>query len=101
MIKRPALGQAASLGDCYDARTDTFISRNIFKSSPPREAISQTQIPSEIIRYTWLDTYKDKFHQFDINPELGASFLAGLLTVDGQPSTSPPAATLTSPLRLR
>jgi GTPase SAR1 family protein len=83
MLKRPALGHAASLGSLYDARTDAFVSVNVFKRVPPTDTVSRTDIPSSEIKYSSLNTYKEKFSQFDIEPSLSASFLAGLFDVDG------------------
>jgi hypothetical protein len=83
MLKRPALGQAASLGGLYDARSDTFVPLSILKKQPPHGAITKTDIPSSDIKYSRVDTYKGKFHHLDIGPGLSASFLAGFFNVDG------------------
>jgi GTPase SAR1 family protein len=83
MLKRQALGHAAALGSLYDARTDSFVSLSILKKQPPPEAITKTEIPSSYIKYTKINTYKEKFQDLDISPDLGASYLAGFFSVDG------------------
>lgn len=83
MLKRPALGQSASLGRLYDARNDTFLPLSVLRKSLPAHAIIKTDTPSSEIKYCRTDSFKDKFNQLDISPDLGASFLAGFFTVDG------------------
>ncbi|KAK3367679.1 hypothetical protein B0H63DRAFT_489620 [Podospora didyma] len=86
MLKRPALGQGASLGRLYDARKDDFVPLSLLKAAPPDGAIAATDIPSSDIKYTRSDSFKEKFHQLDVGPGLSASFLAGFFNVDGSGS---------------
>ncbi|KAL2852048.1 hypothetical protein BJY01DRAFT_244664 [Aspergillus pseudoustus] len=82
-ITRPALGQIASLGDLYDARTDTFTTISLFSKPPPATAITVTDNHSSDLRYVHSDTFKEKFTQFGITPQLSASVAAGLIGVSG------------------
>jgi len=83
MLKRPSLGQAASLGTLYGGRSDTFGPLSLLRKQPPDGAISKTDIPSSNVKYCRFDTYKEKFNHLDIGPQLSASFLVGFLNVDG------------------
>ena len=83
VIKRPALGQMASLGTFYDARSDTFIPLSLLKTSPPAAAVTTIDMHKIDVKYSSTDTYKDKFERMGVNAELGASFLAGLVDVEG------------------
>ena len=80
---RPALGQVATLGSFYDARTDTFIPLSLFKTTPPADAVTTTKNPSTNSKYSVAETYKDKLEFLDVKAELGASVLAGLVSVGG------------------
>jgi predicted GTPase len=82
-LVRPALGEAASLGALYDARTDSFVQFSIIKNRPNPKAITTIDIHDSDIKYTSHDSFKDKFSNLDISAKLGASFLAGLVTVEG------------------
>lgn len=89
-LKRPALGQVASLGTLYDARSDTFMplstppsnEHSFLRGSPSARVITTTNIPTSDVKLSRNDTYKDKFDHMGIGPELGASFLAGLIGVE-------------------
>lgn len=82
-LTRPALGQAAALGELYDARMDKFSSVSLFAKHPPPSAITLTDNNGSDIKCVHTDSYKEKFNHLDINPQLSASFLAGLISVDG------------------
>ena len=82
MLKCPALGQACALGVLYDARTDSFVSLSLLSQPAPPSAIT-TDIPSSVVKYCELDSYREKFNDLDVGPQLGASFLAGLVSVGG------------------
>jgi len=83
VLDRPALGQVAALGSFYDARTDTFIPLSLFRSPPPIDAIATTKNHSTITKYSETDTFKDKLDFLGVKAELGASILAGLVSVEG------------------
>ena len=81
-IQRPVLGQFADLGTLYDARTDTFVERSVL-SDLPETAVSVTEDSRSRLQLLSSDSFRDKFDNLTINPELGASFLAGMLDVGG------------------
>ncbi|KAK0717327.1 hypothetical protein B0T26DRAFT_871839 [Lasiosphaeria miniovina] len=85
MLERQALGQAASLGTLYDARSDIFIPLSLFKAAPPvdGDAVTTTRVPSSSVRNSDKDGLNYKFYELGINPNLGASYLAGFLNVNG------------------
>lgn len=83
VIKRPALGQVASLGNLYDARSDSFISLSMLKSSPPDATLKIIDKHSTDIKLIRKDTYEEKFDNLGVNAELSASVLAGLASVEG------------------
>jgi hypothetical protein len=77
------LGQVADLGDLYDARTDSFVSLSILNSSPPPSVVSRVDNPTSELEFTSNDTYEEKFSKLNLNAELGASFLCGMVSVGG------------------
>ncbi|KAF4633601.1 hypothetical protein G7Y89_g4516 [Cudoniella acicularis] len=83
MLKRPALGQAAPLGTLYDARNDSFVGISILKENLPEEAIKMTQTHSMDVKIRRSNTYKEKFNHMGMEAGLSASFLAGLVDVEG------------------
>jgi len=83
MLKRPALGQVAPLGTLYDARSDSFVGISIFKENLSKEAIKLTQTGTTNVKIRRSDTYKEKFKHMDMGAGLSASFLAGLVDVEG------------------
>ncbi|KAI1635356.1 hypothetical protein F4809DRAFT_614425 [Biscogniauxia mediterranea] len=83
VLNRPALGQIASLGSLYDARTDSFVPISLLKAPLPPGVVETTHKHSTDIKVTKSDNYKEKFDTFGIDGELGASFLAGLVKVEG------------------
>jgi hypothetical protein len=82
-FQRPALGQVAGLGSLYDARTDNFVSLSLLKGSIPESAISRTQNHNTQFDYSESDSFQEKFSKMDVNAELRASFLCGLVKVEG------------------
>ncbi|KAI7976285.1 hypothetical protein EIK77_010758 [Talaromyces pinophilus] len=82
-LERPALGETASLGSLYDARTDNFIGLSLLKGPPPENAVRTTDNHTTHSSFSTRDTYKDKFDNMRIGGDLSASFLAGLVTVGG------------------
>ncbi|RVD82096.1 uncharacterized protein DFL_006532 [Arthrobotrys flagrans] len=85
-LVRPALGQTAALGDLYDARSDMFISLSLFKDPPPTAAIKETDNHSSDIKVNKSETYRQKLKNLSLSAELSASFLAGMVTVEGSGS---------------
>ena len=80
---RPALGQLASLGSLYDARTDSFLAFSLFHKELPASCIKKSEMHSTTIKFAQTDTYQEKFNLLHIPGNLQASFLAGLIEVGG------------------
>ncbi|RGP64187.1 p-loop containing nucleoside triphosphate hydrolase [Fusarium sporotrichioides] len=83
VLKRPALGQIATLGSLYDARSDTFLPLSFFSKPLPADAVKSTKCPSPETRIISGDTLTDKFDGCGIDGELGVSVLAELAKVEG------------------
>jgi GTPase SAR1 family protein len=81
--KRPALGNIASLGTFYDARTDTFVPISLLRTAPAAAAVTTTDIHKSDVRFSRTDTYTEKFKSMGVNADLSASVLAGLVNVEG------------------
>uniref|UniRef100_T1IQV5 Uncharacterized protein n=1 Tax=Strigamia maritima TaxID=126957 RepID=T1IQV5_STRMM len=82
-LVRNALGRVASIGDLYDVRTDTFVGFSIFDGPIPESAIEVTTIPCRNIDFINTETVLKKFEKLNIVPELRASILANLITLEG------------------
>ncbi len=82
-MQRPVLGQWADLGDLYDARTDTFVSRSLLTGQAPETAINVTKHQTRQIRLLTDDSYKAKLSNMKVGTELGASFMSGMINVAG------------------
>ncbi|KAK4150085.1 hypothetical protein C8A00DRAFT_37318 [Chaetomidium leptoderma] len=80
---RPALGQTAQLGALYDARSDTFIRRSLFKDAIPEGSVNMKHLNSTTVSNGDARTFKDKCNQLGIDAELGASILANLVPAEG------------------
>ncbi|KAA8896253.1 hypothetical protein FN846DRAFT_921745 [Sphaerosporella brunnea] len=83
---RPALGQVASLGTLYDARTDAFVPISLLNARIPDSAITRTDNHTTTFDYSESDSFKEKFSKMGFNAELKASFLGGLVSVEGSGS---------------
>uniref|UniRef100_T1IIJ1 Uncharacterized protein n=1 Tax=Strigamia maritima TaxID=126957 RepID=T1IIJ1_STRMM len=82
-LVRNALGRVASIGDLYDVRTDTFVGFSIFDGPIPEIAIEVTTIPTRNIDFINTQTVLEKFEKLNVIPELRASILANLITLEG------------------
>ena len=84
-LKRPALGQVAplGLGSLYDARNDSFTSVSLLNKNPAQEAITVTETHSSDLKISRSNTYNEKFKHLGMDAGLGASFLAGMVDVEG------------------
>ncbi|KAH8650735.1 hypothetical protein BGZ61DRAFT_542099 [Ilyonectria robusta] len=82
-LKRPALGQVATLGSLYDARSDAFLPLSLFDEPLRSDAVETTQHQSPAIKVINGDTFTEKFDACGIDGELGVSVLAGLAKVEG------------------
>ncbi|KAF8463715.1 hypothetical protein BDZ91DRAFT_731489 [Kalaharituber pfeilii] len=84
ILKRVALGQVVTLGALYDARRDTFLpGLSLLKGPHPPGSVTTTDIPTSDVKLSMSDSYKAKFDDMGISAELGASFLAGFVSVEG------------------
>jgi hypothetical protein len=82
-LSRPALGHVANLGTLYDARTDTFVPISLLPGQIPESAIKRTHNHTTSFEYSESDSFKEKFSKMGFNAELKASFLGGLVEVEG------------------
>ncbi|KAI9770500.1 MAG: hypothetical protein M1839_003181 [Geoglossum umbratile] len=82
-LKRPSLGQVATLGMLYDARSDRFLPHSVLRGTLSGEAVHRLDVNQAYRAVTMNETYKDKFNQMSVSSELGASFLAGFVNVEG------------------
>src|SRR4051794_6511132 len=80
--RRPALGQVVQIGALYDARRDSFIPLSLLKTTPPLSSVIVTGDNTSDVEVSFTDTYEEKFNKMNLDPELGASFLSGLVHVD-------------------
>ncbi|CAG2172750.1 unnamed protein product [Oppiella nova] len=81
---RIAIGQMASLGELYDARTDTFCAISALKIAPEKSgAVTIQDNPSIDLQYIHTDTFSDKFDKLEIKAGLKVSILAGLFQLEG------------------
>jgi hypothetical protein len=85
-ITRPALGQVAQLGSLYDARTDQFVNISLFNGPIPVSAITNTDNHGTEYDFSKGDSLREKFDTMGLNAELKASFLGGLVNVEGSGS---------------
>jgi len=83
---RPALGQVASLGTLYNARTDNFVPISLLNAPIPDSAISRSDNHTTTFDYSESDSFEEKFSRMGLNAELKASFLGGLVNVAGSGS---------------
>jgi GTPase SAR1 family protein len=82
-ITRPALGQRATVGTLYDARRDRFLPDSLLRDTGTPEAITSTAIDRRQTTSINSDSFKEKFAKLGLNNELIASFLAGMVNVQG------------------
>jgi hypothetical protein len=86
IITRQALGQVASLGSLYDARSDKIIPISIIGQAAPQSSVDPTDKHKTHFEYINTDSYKDKLDKLNVDGQLSASFLAGLINVGGSGS---------------
>ncbi|PYI08639.1 hypothetical protein BO78DRAFT_440566 [Aspergillus sclerotiicarbonarius CBS 121057] len=85
-LKRQALAETVPLGTLYDARTDAFVPLSLFHDTPPPEAIKVIDHHYSEIKFGQSDSYSQKFANLNMTADLRASFLAGMVRVDGSGS---------------
>jgi len=82
-IVRPALGQMASLGSLYDARTDNFLPVCILNTEVPDSFITRTEKTVTEFEFSEDDSLKERFTKMGLNTDLQASYISGLVDVEG------------------
>lgn len=82
-IIRAALGRFSTVGDLYNARTDQFCGTSLLKSNAPSIAIKTFDDPFSDYDLIFEDSFDHKLRYLDVTAELKASFLAGLITLEG------------------
>ncbi|KAI1775918.1 hypothetical protein F4818DRAFT_458046 [Hypoxylon cercidicola] len=80
---RPVLGQPVDIGCLYDGHTDSFLPTKLFATDLPGGFVNFSQVSERHVRSSTEDSIVEKFKQFGISHELGASFLTGLIPVTG------------------
>jgi hypothetical protein len=81
--QRTALGQSAQLGSLYDARSDSFIGVSLLNDAPPTSAVTVTDNHTSEVTLSASDSYDEKLRRMDMDAELSASFLSGMVDVGG------------------
>lgn len=82
-MQRQTLGQMASLGSLYDARTDKTLPCSFTSGSPPEAAVMRHDNPDTQMVFIQNDRFCDKFAKLNVSAKLSASFLAGMVAVEG------------------
>lgn len=73
----------AGLGYLYDARNDSFLPASVLTGPTTEPIVSQTHANTTNVKFSSSEALKDRLENLGINDELGASYLTGLLQVDG------------------
>uniref|UniRef100_T1IKP8 Uncharacterized protein n=1 Tax=Strigamia maritima TaxID=126957 RepID=T1IKP8_STRMM len=82
-VVRNAVGRLARLGDLYDARTDSFVGFSIFNEPLPENAVELIKTPAMDINFMNSENMLEKFEKLNIVPELRASIMANLVSLEG------------------
>ncbi|KAF2797998.1 hypothetical protein K505DRAFT_333796 [Melanomma pulvis-pyrius CBS 109.77] len=82
-LQRPALGQRAEIGSLYDSRNDAFLPIYLFTNKLPPTKSSTPESAQTTTRLNFSNSYKERFSMMGIEPELGASILAGIVKPGG------------------
>ena len=84
-ITRQALGRIAKHGDLYDAISEKFCGRSIFKQELPQNCpfISKTANPHSDISYTTVSKITQNLDNLDVAGELKLSVLGGICELGG------------------
>ena len=78
----PALGRAFTLGELYDAKRDRLLGITLWTDSLAANVIKRKQ-PYTEVKVTISDSFVDKAAAFEVEGELRASLLSGLVRVKG------------------
>lgn len=80
---RPALGQIATLGTLYDARTDIFLPVSILNAKVPDSVITRTDKTITEFEFSTDDSLQERFNKMGLNTDLQASYLGGFVNTEG------------------
>lgn len=95
-LQRSALGDVATIGTLYDARTDCFSRSSLWSevSSLPSDIISTTDDTKVFIKYGRDTSLQDRLELMSIKPDAAGSILADVIRPEGSPAymlkNSPP-----------
>ncbi len=80
----PALGKVASLGDLYDARSDSFINGlSIFTGPLPEDILLKVDNRTSETDFIYDENAAIKFDKLNVEAQLKLSILAGLVKLEG------------------
>jgi len=82
-IERSALGRIATLGDLYDARSDSFCGFTMFKAKIPDTLVTTTDNNSSKTDFVYDETLQEKSHKLNISAELSISIACLPITASG------------------
>ena len=82
-IKRKAFGRAAALGSLYDSRSDNIMSLSIFNQSLPNDLIQTVDTHFSDYKYSFNDSFEEKFSNLNVEAELKLSVMGGLFKLEG------------------
>ncbi|KAJ9661307.1 hypothetical protein H2198_002050 [Neophaeococcomyces mojaviensis] len=82
-LKRSSLGQEASLGALYDARTDAFLAESLIHGQTPIDAVASTLLDQTKTSISSSASLKEKFEKLGMSNDLLTSFLAGMIETRG------------------
>jgi GTPase SAR1 family protein len=86
LVQRPAFGQTAQIGTLYDARSDAFLAVSLFASEPPPSSGSSKPLSEASTCASFASSYRERLALLNVEPEFGASILAGLVDPVGSGS---------------
>ena len=80
-----AIGRNAQLGSLYDAYNEKFVKglTLINITELPANTVTSTDISRTVYKYIYTDSLNEKFENLEIQAELKASIMAGLLEIGG------------------
>ncbi|KAH0558917.1 hypothetical protein GP486_004456 [Trichoglossum hirsutum] len=81
--RRPALGQTVALGALYDASNDVFLPLSLLNDPPAAAAIATSDLTACEVRVGSFSTYTEMFDSVGVGAGLGASILAGMVSIGG------------------
>ncbi|KAL2808296.1 hypothetical protein BJX63DRAFT_436282 [Aspergillus granulosus] len=82
-LKRLSLGQMATIGTLYDARTETFLDQSLLLGETPADVVACTPLNRVETSVVETGSIRERFEKLNVSHELGASLLAGLVPPRG------------------